>query len=69
LDLLTFLFVALMVMAAFILTMTVRSHILRNVERRREDQHRFEEDLRRQAALQGNPRSATRRAGKDYSHG
>ena len=61
-DLLTFLFVALMMGAAFLLTMTVRSHILRNVERKREEQHHLEEELRRQAALQGNPRSATRRA-------
>lgn len=60
-DLLTFLFVALMFGAAFILTMTVRSHILRNAERRREQQHHLEEEMRRQVALQGNPRSATRR--------
>lgn len=60
-DLLTFLFVALMVASAFILTMTVRGHILRNVERKREEQHHLEEEMRRQAALAGNPRSATRR--------
>lgn len=55
--------------AAFLLTMTVRSHILRNAERRREEQHHLEEEMRRQAAIQGNPRSATRRTRKDYSHG
>jgi hypothetical protein len=51
-----------MIGAAFILTMTVRGHILRNVERKREEQHQLEEELRRQVALQGNPRSATRRS-------
>ena len=68
-DLLTFLFVTVMLMVAFVLTMTVRTHILRNVERRREEQHQLEVEMRKQAAIQGNPRSATRRASKDYSPG
>jgi heme exporter protein D len=60
LDFLTFLFVALMIAVAFVLTMTVRGYILRNVERKREEQHQLQEEVRRQAAIQGNPRSATR---------
>jgi heme exporter protein D len=61
LDLLTVIFVAVLVAAALILTLTVRGQILRNVERRRDERHQLEEDLRRQTTIRGNPRSATRR--------
>ncbi len=60
-DWLTFLFVLIMLGAALILTLTVRSQILRNAERRREEQHQLEEEVRKQVALRGNPRSVTRR--------
>lgn len=60
-DWLTFLFVFVILTVAFLLTMTVRSQILRNAERRRDEQHELEEGLRRQTAQRGNPRSATRR--------
>jgi heme exporter protein D len=62
-DWLTFMFVLIIMVAAVTLTLTVRNQILRNVERRREDQHQLEEDLRKQTALRGNPRSVTRRPG------
>jgi heme exporter protein D len=61
LDWLTIVFVFLMLGIAFTLTLTVRNQILRNAERRREEQHQLEGEIRRQAALRGNPRSATRR--------
>ncbi|HEX8140342.1 MAG TPA: hypothetical protein VF544_22450 [Pyrinomonadaceae bacterium] len=61
-DWLTFMFVLIIIVVAVTLTLTVRSQILRNAERRREAQHQLEEELRRQAALRGNPRSVTRRS-------
>jgi heme exporter protein D len=54
-------FVFIILVAAFTLTLTVRNQILRNAERKREEQHQLEEGLRKQAALRGNPRSVTRR--------
>lgn len=48
---------------ALIFTLTVRNQILRNAERRREEQQQLEEGLRRQTVSRGNPRSVTRRSG------
>lgn len=58
---LTITFVGLLIAIGFILTMTVRGQILRAAEARREAQHELEDEIRRQHAQRGNPRSATRR--------
>jgi hypothetical protein len=60
-DWLTISFVGLLVAAGILLTLGVRSQILRAVDAKREDQHVREEEIRRHHAQQGNPRSATRR--------
>lgn len=60
-DWLTISFVGLLLAAGLLLTLTVRSQILRAVDAKREAQHEREEEIRRQQAHQGNPRSATRR--------
>jgi hypothetical protein len=60
-DLLTISFVGLLFAAGILLTLGVRSQILRAVDAKREEQHTREEEIRRQHAQQGNPRSATRR--------
>ena len=60
-DWLTISFVGLLLAAGLLLTLTVRSQILRAVDAKRDKQHENEEKIRRQHAQQGNPRSATRR--------
>jgi hypothetical protein len=62
LDELTIIFVALMLGVATVLTLTVRSQIKRNVERKREEQHQLEEASRRQAVARNNPGAAMRRS-------
>lgn len=62
-DWLSFLFVLVIMGVALIFTLTVRNQILRNAERRREEQQQLEEGLRRQTVSRGNPRSVTRRSG------
>ena len=60
-DGLTLIFVGLMFGAAIILTLTVRSQILRNVERVNDAAQQLEDNDRRRTAHRTNSRSATRR--------
>ncbi|HEV2916049.1 MAG TPA: hypothetical protein VGX92_22405 [Pyrinomonadaceae bacterium] len=60
-DGLTLIFVGLMFGAAIILTLTVRSQILRNAERVRDEQSELEDKLRRRNAARSNPRPTVRR--------
>jgi len=60
-DALIFVFVALLFFAAIILTLNVRSQILRSAGRLRDQQEHQEEEHRRRNAQRGNPRSATGR--------
>jgi hypothetical protein len=60
-DTLTFGFVGVMFIAALLLTLNVRNHIQRQSDRRREQEEQLQEDIRRQSAIRGNTRSATRR--------
>ena len=60
-DWLTLTFVGLLIAIGFILTLTVRGQILRAAEAKREEQHELEDEIRKQNARRGNPRSATRR--------
>ena len=60
-DWLTLSFVGLLFAAGILLTLSVRHQILRAVDAKRDEQYEREEEIRRQNAHQGNPRSATRR--------
>ena len=59
-DALTLSFVGLLVVVGVLLTLNVRGQIVRAAEERRQREQQLNEALRRQNALQGNPRSATR---------
>jgi heme exporter protein D len=60
-DVLTLAFVGLLLIAALFLTLNVRRQILRAAEARRLRDQQLGAEMRRQNAMQGNPRSATRR--------
>ena len=60
-DVLTISFVGLLLIAALFLTLNVRRQILRAAENRRLRDQQIGAEMRRRSAMQGNPRSATRR--------
>jgi len=60
-DVLTLSFVGLLLIAALFLTLNVRRQILRAAENRRLRDQQMGAEMRRRNAMQGNPRSATRR--------
>jgi len=60
-DVLTLAFVGLLLIAALFLTLNVRRQILRAAEARRLRDQQLGDEMRRRNAMQGNPRSATRR--------
>ncbi len=60
-DILTLLFVGLLLAVAVILTLSVRRSVLDTFKRKREQDHQLNEALHRQSTSKPNSRSATHR--------